>query len=91
MSDHTCTRSHEIDQIKADIDRMRDIQFKDHDLLVQLDVKVSAIPDLFNRLALKVDLLMQQPSDRYEKLKLTGATAIIVYAITFISNFLFKG
>lgn len=86
-----CTKEREINELREEVKRLRENQYTDHDLLVRLDVKMGTMADSLETLIKKVDALVIQPSDRFEKLKVAGITAIVVFGINYIATFLFKG
>ena len=84
-----CTKEKAIEEMKAELIRLRDFQYTDHDLLIRLDIKFDTLSEMMNRVDAKLTQLMEQPADRFEKLKLAGASAFITGIIAYIVAMLF--
>jgi len=89
MSDQvicTCTKETAINDLKQEVTRLREFQYNDHDLLVRVDMRIDNMSTILESLVRKVDDLVAQPVNRYDKYKLTFAVAIITAIATYIAN-----
>lgn len=86
-----CTKEKIIEEMKAELIRLRDFQYTDHDLLIRLDIKFDTLSEMMEKVDAKLTQLMEQPADRFEKLKLAGAVAFVTAVVTYFVNFAVAG
>lgn len=89
MVEH-CTREKEIDELKAEVGRLRDLQYTDHDLLIKLDVKMDSMSIILAQLVSKVEYLANQPANSFNKLKIAGASSLVGAIIAYLFSMLIQ-
>lgn len=86
-----CTKEKAIEEMKAELIRLRDFQYTDHDLLIRLDIKFDTLSEMMNKVDAKLTQLMEQPAGRYEKLKLVAMSTVITGIVAYIVSTIFSG
>ena len=86
-----CTKEKAIEEMKAELIRLRDFQYTDHDLLIRLDIKFDTLSGMMERVDAKLTQLMEQPADRFEKLKLVALSTMVTGIVAYIVSVIFTG
>jgi hypothetical protein len=81
-----CTKEKAIEELKAEVARLRDFQHTDHDLLIRLDIKFDSLSEMMEKVDKKLNQLMEQPTKRYEHIKLAGAVAVVTAILSYFVN-----
>ena len=95
MADHVCIKESAINDIKKEIDNINSRQYTDHDLLIRIETVIettfSRFSEEIKNLTLKVDELREQPTNRFEKLRLASYVAIATAVISYLVQYVIGG
>ena len=97
-----CTKETIIQEMKAEISLLRNNQGEDGKNLARFETKLDALSDSIKKrdeqyekiiegINTKLEKLMEQPADRYEKLKLVAMSTVITGIVAYIVSVIFTG
>jgi len=81
---HVCRHDSKIAELSEGFKELRSHQYNDHDLLVRLDTKIDAMGTTLVKFTDSIEKMSTQPSERYEKLKISGISTAVGIVLTYL-------